>query len=100
MYGLIGKMKASPGKRDELIATLLEGVNDMPGCRSYVVAEDPKDADGIWITEVWDSQESHRASLLLPVVQHAIARAKPIIAGFDQSFETRPVGGYGLKVER
>jgi quinol monooxygenase YgiN len=98
MYGLIGKMKAVPGQRDALIAILLEDVGQMPGCHSYVVAEDPKEADAIWITEVWDSQESHRASLSLPSVQRAIARAKPIIAGFDQSFETRPVGGHGLKM--
>lgn len=98
MYGLIGKMRAAPGQRDALIAILLEDVGEMPGCHSYVVAQDPKDADAIWITEVWDSQESHRASLSLPSVQQAIARAKPIIAGFDESFETRPVGGHGLKV--
>jgi quinol monooxygenase YgiN len=98
MYGLIGKMRAAPGQRDTLIAILLEDVGEMPGCHSYVVAQDPKDADAIWITEVWDSQESHRASLSLPSVQQAIARARPIIAGFDESFETRPVGGHGLKV--
>ncbi|WP_368561628.1 putative quinol monooxygenase [Pseudoxanthomonas sp. UTMC 1351] len=96
MYGLIGKMKAAPGQRAALIAILLEDVGEMPGCHSYVVAEDPKDDDAIWITEVWDSQESHRASLSLPSVQQAISRAKPIIAGFEESFETRPVGGHGL----
>ena len=63
MYGLIGKMTAAPGKRDALIAILLEGVSGMPGCLSYVVAKDPADADAIWITEVWDKQESHKASL-------------------------------------
>ena len=52
MYGLIGKMKAVPGKRDALIAVLLDGVSGMPGCLSYVVAQDPADPDGIWITEV------------------------------------------------
>ena len=30
MYGLIGKMIAAPGKRDELISILLEGVAAMP----------------------------------------------------------------------
>lgn len=38
MYGLIGKMIAVAGQRDALIAVLLEGTGDMPGCRSYVVA--------------------------------------------------------------
>jgi len=34
MYGLIGKMTAAPGKRDELISILLEGVAAMPNRRS------------------------------------------------------------------
>lgn len=96
MYGLIGKMKVVPGQRDALIAILLEGTDGMPGCLSYVIAQDPTDADAIWITEVWDSQDSHRASLSLPAVQHAISRGKPLIAGFGERFETRPVGGHGL----
>jgi quinol monooxygenase YgiN len=96
MYGLIGKMKAFPGQRDALIAILLDGVSGMPGCRSYVIATDPADADAIWITEVWESAEQHRASLSLPSVQGAIAKGRPMIAGFGERFETNPVGGHGL----
>ena len=40
MYGLLGKMRAQPGKRAELIAILLEGTDAMPGCKAYIVAED------------------------------------------------------------
>lgn len=96
MYGLIGKMLAQPGERDALIAILVEGTDAMPGCLSYVIARDPTNADAIWITEVWDSAASHQASLKLPAVQAAISRARPIIAGFGERFETEPVGGYGL----
>ena len=96
MYGLIGKLIAVEGQRDALIAILLEGVSGMPGCLSYVVAEDPAAPDAIWITEVWDSEASHRASLSLPSVQKAIERGKPLIASFEQSTATRPVGGHGL----
>ena len=71
MYGLIGKMKAVAGQRDTLASILLEGISEMPGCLSYVVAHDPSDPDAIWVTEVWDSQESHKASLSLPVDFHA-----------------------------
>lgn len=96
MYGLIGKMNAVAGKRDELAAILLEGTRSMPGCLSYVVANDSADPDALWITEVWDSQESHQASLSLPEVQAAIGRGRPLIAGFGERFETVPLGGYGL----
>lgn len=96
MFGLIGKMRAVAGERDALIALLLEGTGAMPGCLSYIVARDPADADGIWITEVWDRRESHAASLQLPSVRATIARARPLIAGFENGTETEPVGGVGL----
>ena len=96
MYGSIGKMRTVAGKRDELIAILLEGTGSMPGCLSYIVATDPADADAIWITEVWDSEASHKASLQLPAVRDAISRGRPLIAGFDSHTVTTPVGGVGL----
>lgn len=63
MYGLIGKMTAVAGERDALAAILLDGTHAMPGCLSYVIARDPADDNALWITEVWDSQASHKASL-------------------------------------
>jgi quinol monooxygenase YgiN len=96
MYGLIGKMRAHPGKRDPLVEILLKSTRAMPGCLSYIVARDPADADAIWITEVWDNEASHEASLSLPSVQAAIAEARPLIAGFDSHTVTEPVGGVGL----
>ncbi len=96
MYGLIGRMLAAEGKREDLIAIMVEGNDAMPGCRSYVIARDPASEDGIWITEVWDSAEAHKASLQLPHVQATIAKARPLIAGFDQYIETEPLGGLGI----
>jgi quinol monooxygenase YgiN len=96
MYGLIGKIRTQPAQRDALIAILLAGTGSMPGCLSYVVAKDPADADGVWITEVWDSEESHKASLALPSVKEAISKGRALIAGFDQQIPTEPVGGVGL----
>lgn len=96
MYGLIGKMTATPGQRDALAAILLEGTDAMPGCLSYVVATDTAEPDALWITEVWDSADNHRASLALPAVQAAIGRGRPLIAGFSNRVETLPLGGHGL----
>ena len=98
MYGLISKITATPGERDALTGILVEAVAGMPGCLSYVVANDAADADAIWVTEVWDEQSSHQASLSLPSVQEAISRGRPLIAGFGERIETRPVGGHGLEV--
>src|SRR5215813_5641806 len=88
MYGLIGRMKAVSGKRDELAAILLEGSGDMPGCLSYVVARDPSDGDALWVTEVWESEADHKASLALPGVKAAIAKGRPLIASFDEHHTT------------
>ena len=96
MYGLIGKMIAAPGKRDELISILLNGTKDMPGCLSYVIAKDSADENALWVTEVWESQAAHTESLSLPIVQQAMAQGKPMIKGFGERFETTPVGGHGL----
>ncbi len=93
MFGMIGKMRAASGKRAELLAILSENAGTMPGCRHYIVMEDQSDADCIWITEVWDNEERHKASLQLESVRAAIARARPIIASFDLSVKTNPVLG-------
>jgi quinol monooxygenase YgiN len=96
MYGLIGKINVVPGQRDALAAILMDGTGAMPGCVSYVIARDPSDENALWITEVWDSQASHKASLSLPVVQAAIAKGRPMIAGFSNRVETVPIGGHGI----
>ena len=97
MYGLIGKMVATSGNRDTLAGIILgNGGSGMPGCLSYVVAKDPRESDALWITEVWDSPESHKASLSLPAVREAITKARPLIASFGDSVESEPIGGIGL----
>ena len=100
MYGMIGKITAAPGQRAALARLLLSGSADMPGCLSYVVSEDLKDPNALWVAEAWDSKESHGASLKLPAVQEAIAKARPLIAGFDTAAELKPIGGIGLTGRR
>ncbi len=96
MFGLITQFKTVPNQRDALIVILTAGTSGMPGCLSYVVAKDAAEADAVWITEVWSSRENHQASLALPAVQQAMAKGRPLIAGFRARFETEPVGGHGL----
>jgi quinol monooxygenase YgiN len=91
IYGIIGQMKAVPGKRAQLVAILLEGTRAMPGNPLYLIAEDLADPDSIWITEVWKTRTDHQNSLTLPGVQAAIAKGRSLIAGFGTRTETRPV---------
>ena len=83
MYGLIG-----------------QSTNNMPGCIRYVIATDPGGADALWVTEVWESEADHKASLTLPAVKKAIARGRPLIISFDEYHATEPIGGYGIKIGR
>jgi quinol monooxygenase YgiN len=96
MFMLHGRLAAKPGRRDELLAILAEGEDapPMPGCRLYVVAVDEDDPDGVWATEVWESDEAHAASLQLESVRERIGRAMPLVdpAGIKQQ-RLRAVAG-------
>ncbi len=96
MWGMIAKITVLPGKRDEMIGILKSSAANMPGCFSYVVAKDATGANVVWITEVWDSQASHDASLSLPAVKEAIPRGKALVASFERFAVTTPVWGTGL----
>jgi quinol monooxygenase YgiN len=93
MYGLIGRIEATPGGRDQLAAVLSDMASLMPGCLSYVVAEDLENDDALWVTEIWVDADHHTASLDRPEVKAAITAGRPLIAGFGHRFETRPVSG-------
>ena len=97
MYGLIAKLRTIPGRREEIIGILKGSAVDMPGCLSYVVAKDSADEDTIWVTEVWDSQASHDASLSLPAVRSAIPQAKKLVTNFEKVAVTTPVWEAGLR---
>lgn len=96
MWGMIAKVTTVAGKRDEMIGVLKESAAEMPGCLIYVVAKDSADENVLWVTEVWDSKESHDASLALPAVQNAMSRGKALIANFERIAVTAPVWGVGL----
>jgi quinol monooxygenase YgiN len=100
MYGLINKLKSLPARRGDLIALLGSSTANMPGCLSYVMAEDASDADALWVTEVWTSEAAHAASLSLAAVKEGISQARPLIAGFEKIAVTRPVRDVGIRASR
>ena len=98
MFGLVVKFIAGPGKRDELIRTLSEGFQNMEGCHSYILAQDPADENGVWATEIWASHGHHRAAMAQPDIVAVIADAKArgLTAGREMRVVTSPIGGQGL----
>jgi quinol monooxygenase YgiN len=93
MYGLIAKITTIPGKRDEMIALLKTSAAGMPGCLSYVVANDSADENILWVTEVWDTLANHDASLSLPQVKNVIPRAQALVENFEKIAQTVPLCG-------
>lgn len=91
MYGLIVRLRSTPGNGRALASILLDGVRSSPGCLSYIVAHDEEDADILWVTEVWEDQASHQASLSRPSVQRAIATGRPLIEDFIDRWVTSPI---------
>jgi quinol monooxygenase YgiN len=98
-FGLFGKFTAQPGQRDRLVEHLLDAarfMEDAKGCELYVVSTSESDANGVWVTEIWESEADHDASLALDGVLELIERARPLIAEMSDRVELVPVGGKGL----
>jgi len=100
MFGYNGSMKTTPGHRDAVVAILLRGSDGLraAGCHLYVVSVSDDEPDTVWVNEVWESREHHRASLRLAETQAAIAEAMPMLTGEFTSQELTVVGGLGVAV--
>lgn len=98
MFGLIVKFIASPGNRDALIEALSTGFQNMAGCHSYILAQDPEDENGVWATEIWESHEAHQLAMAQPDIKTVIAdaKARKLTAGREMRVVTVPIGGQGL----
>ena len=99
-FGLHGTLLAHPGQRDALAQILLDAakvVSVLPGCEIYFVSVDEKDANTVYVTEVWKSEADHKASLQMPEVRALIEKGRPMVAGFGASTRLVPLGGHGLE---
>ena len=93
MFGLIAKLTIVPGRRQDVINLLGSSTRNMPGCFSYVVAQDTADENVLWVTEIWESQSAHEASLSLRAVQAVLPQIKPLLGHFEKIATTAPVLG-------
>jgi quinol monooxygenase YgiN len=79
-FGMLGTVA---GRRDELVALLTrpsDGLAEI-GCLLYEVGVSDDEPDAVFVAELWESAEAHRASLELASVQAAIAEARPLLSG-------------------
>lgn len=90
-WGLLGRMKAQPGKREELIAVLQESSRDVPGKLVYLIQLEQDDPDAFWINEVWQTKAHYDACLTMPQVIEGMKRGLPLLASNEHRTETIPL---------
>lgn len=81
------------GQTRRMIEVLQASAANTPGYLSDIVSRDESDENMLWVTEAWESQTAHDASLSLRLVQDAIPRARPLTANFERLAVTEPVWG-------
>lgn len=98
-YALINKMTVKAGKRDEVVAILLESgkqFNNHPSCILYLVYKDKNDPDVIWVEDVWTSHDDHSAAMNAPEMRSYITKCMPLLDGMPQQIDVEFSGGKGL----
>ncbi|OOB92234.1 putative quinol monooxygenase [Rathayibacter sp. VKM Ac-2630] len=93
-FANVGTLGVLSGRRDELVAILVESNEALArvGCLAYEVGVSDEQPDTVFVVELWTSAEAHRASLELPEVRDAIARARPLLSGEFGGFRFDVVG--------
>lgn len=98
-FGLFGEITTHEGKRDELVNILLEAadaMNELEECELYIVSIKEEVLDALWVTEVWQNEQAHKASLSLDAVKLLIQKGRPLIKEMKTIQSFAPQGGKGL----
>jgi quinol monooxygenase YgiN len=85
----IGETQAKPEAVEELrefLQSIMPGIKASPGCASVQLYQSPDDPTKFMMIEVWDSKESHQASVQ-EIPAELIARVRQLLA-------TAPSGAY------
>ena len=78
-----GKPRNQARQRDAVVSILLQPMDGLKeaGCLLYEVGVNDDAPDTVFVSELWESPEAHRASLQLDSVRAAIAEAMPLLSG-------------------
>jgi len=94
MFSVYGRMTALPGRREELIAVLLDGFRaggDDGGLLTYNINTAIDDPDTIWLTQLWIDKQAHDATTRSEPVAAVTRRVPSLLA-------RQPEGCYGHAV--
>jgi quinol monooxygenase YgiN len=93
------RLRARPGKRDELIAKFLEipvMQAENPACELTIVSSSPEEDDIVFLTEVWTSAEEHERARQSSEVQAWAAEMPSLVASPPEITPLVIKGGKGL----
>ena len=96
-HGFHATITAQPGKADALVQLLLSApalTND--DCVVFLVGRSASNADVVFVTEGWVSQQAHSRFFAGPVAQAFIAQLAPLVAGESVYVDEVPVGGKAI----
>jgi len=102
MFSVYGRMTALPGRRDELIAALVDGLRacgDDSGLLTYSISTALDDQDTIWLTQLWIDKEAHDATTRSEPVAAVTSRVPPLLAEQPEGFYGNAVHVHGRTAE-
>ena len=90
----IGETRAKPEMRDALrdfLLSIMPGIKSSAGCKSVTLCQSHNDPTKFTMIEVWDSIESHQASVQ-NIPSEKLAEIRPLLA-------SAPTGSYSVLVQ-
>lgn len=98
MFSVFGRMTALPGRRDELIAVLLDGFRasgEDGGLLTYSINTAFDDPDTIWLTQLWVDKAAHDATTRSEPVAAVSSRIPALLARQPEGFYGHAVHAHG-----
>jgi len=92
------RLRAKPGKHDELVAKFLEAAEmqrENPANELTLVSSSPDDEDVVYLTEVWTSAEEHERARESDEVQAWAADMPSLVDGPPETTPLDVAGGSG-----
>ncbi|MFF5256843.1 putative quinol monooxygenase [Streptomyces leeuwenhoekii] len=100
-YAFYAKFTTHPGEQDTLARRFLqvaEALEEFTGCELFAVAVPLEEADAVYVTEAWSSQEAHSAALADERVSAITGQLPGLLAAAPERVTLVPLGGKGLRV--
>jgi quinol monooxygenase YgiN len=96
---VVAKIPAAPGKRDELVKAMqvaLDSAADEAGTTYYILHTDDKDADALWMYELYTDRDALSAHMGSDSFKALVPVISPFLGGAPELTVMTPVGGKGL----